>query len=143
MSATRGGRHDMRRLLKATRCNHDPPGRQPRLATSPGMKAIRQHGPLPQSPPMNPTSGCLLHAENATPLCHPTGRRFNHYQCCSLTTKKKKKSVTSESAHLFVVFFPSLPCLSWRIRVCTLADPGPSMTPSCFPSHAGSHAMKG
>lgn len=49
-------------------------------------------------------------------------------------------SLTSESAHLFVL---SLLCLSWSVYVCTLADPGPGMTPSCFPSHAVSHGMRG
>jgi len=53
MSATRGGKRDMRRPLEAKKCNHDPLGRAPTMAQRPAgeQKEIRQQ---PAGRPLSP-----------------------------------------------------------------------------------------
>lgn len=110
--------HDMRTLLEAIKCNHNPLEGSPRwLSNQPGSKGdLSADGPL-LSPWTRPQATCSFHREDAKKKLQaaPSAVGFHHYHHCGGGDKGGTcASLTSESAHLFR--FPLLG-LSWCVCV--------------------------
>lgn len=116
--------HDMRRLLEAIKCNHNPLEGSPRwLSNQPGSKGdLSADGPL-LSPWTWPQATCSLHREDAKKLqAAPSAVGFHHYHHCGGGSKGGTcTSFTSESTHLFSFSLLCLVlvcmCVHWQILV--------------------------
>lgn len=119
----------MTRLLEATKCNQNPlQGSVRRLSNQLGSP-MPPPTPHPHLYPLSKPD-LRLPARSAEKLLKPPS-------CSSSREQRASVSIIVCVSHIWMrpsVWFVFSVCPV--VRVCTLADPGPSRTPSSFPSHA-------